>query len=140
MSNLTDSSQPVPVIAAPSTAIQALRGFAWLLALQAAGELTVKQFGLTLPGPVLGMIFLLFALRWTSVQTAVAGCAEFLLAHLSLLFVPVGVGVMTHLGIFSDFGWRIAFVLVVSTWVGLSVTALTLRWLQRQQLQNKRTE
>jgi holin-like protein len=140
MSNLTDSSQPVPVIAAPSTAIQALRGFAWLLALQAAGELTVKQFGLTLPGPVLGMIFLLFALRWASVQTAVAGCAEFLLAHLSLLFVPVGVGVMTHLGIFSDFGWRIAFVLVVSTWVGLSVTALTLRWLQRQQLQNKRTE
>jgi holin-like protein len=140
MSNLTDSSQPVPVIAAPSTAIQALRGFAWLLALQAAGELTVKQFGLTLPGPVLGMIFLLFALRWISVQTAVAGCAEFLLAHLSLLFVPVGVGVMTHLGIFSDFGWRIAFVLVVSTWVGLSVTALTLRWLQRQHLQNKRTE
>jgi holin-like protein len=140
MSNPTDSSQQVPVIAAPSTAIQALRGFAWLLALQAAGELTVKQFGLTLPGPVLGMIFLLFALRWASVQTAVAGCAEFLLAHLSLLFVPVGVGVMTHLGIFSDFGWRIAFVLVVSTWVGLSVTALTLRWLQRQQLQNKRTE
>ena len=135
MSNSTNSSPQSPAKAVPSTAIQALRGFAWLLALQAVGELAVKQFGLTLPGPVLGMVFLLFALRWPSVQSAVAGCAEFLLNHLSLLFVPVGVGVMTHLGIFSDFGWRIAVVLVLSTWVGLSVTALVLRGLQRHQVQ-----
>lgn len=137
MSNLDDSSQQVPVIAAPSTAakspaVLALRGFAWLLALQAMGELAVKQFGLTVPGPVLGMVFLLFALKLPSARLAVAGCAEFLLNHLSLLFVPVGVGVMTHLGIFNDFGWRIAVVLVLSTWVGLSVTALALRWLQSQ--------
>ena len=133
MSNPTDSSQQVPAVAAQSTAVLALRGFAWLLALQAAGELAVKQFGLTVPGPVLGMIFLLLALKLPSVRLAVAGCAEFLLNHLSLLFVPVGVGVMTHLGIFSDFGWRIAVVLVLSTWVGLSVTALTLRWLQKRE-------
>ena len=133
MSNPTDSSQQVPVIAVPSTAVLALRGFAWLLALQAAGELAVKQFALTVPGPVLGMIFLLLALRLPSIRLAVAGCAEFLLNHLSLLFVPVGVGVMTHLGIFNDFGWRIAVVLVLSTWVGLTVTALTLRWLQKRE-------
>jgi putative effector of murein hydrolase LrgA (UPF0299 family) len=138
MSNPTDSVPSQTPNA--SNSMSALRGFAWLLALQTVGELVVKQWGLTVPGPVLGMVFLLFALRWPSVQTAVASCAEFLLSHLSLLFVPVGVGVMTHLGIFNDFGWRIAIVLVVSTWVGLSVTALTLRWLQRQQLQNKRTE
>jgi holin-like protein len=133
MSNPSDSSQEVPVVAVQSPAVLALRGFAWLLALQAAGELAVKQFGLTVPGPVLGMIFLLFALRSKNVRLAVAGCAEFLLNHLSLLFVPVGVGVMTHLGIFNDFGWRIAVVLVLSTWVGLSVTALTLRWLQKRE-------
>jgi holin-like protein len=137
MSNLSDSLQQVPVIATPSAAVLALRGFAWLLALQAAGEVAVKQFGLTVPGPVLGMVFLLFALRLPSVRLAVAGCAEFLLNHLSLLFVPVGVGVMTHLGIFSDFGWRIAVVLVLSTWVGLCVTALVLRGIQKRPLQNE---
>lgn len=148
MSNPPDVSQQAtansaPTVTAPSAAIQALRGFAWLLALQAAGELVVKQFGLMLPGPVLGMVFLLFALRWSSVQSAVASCAEFLLNHLSLLFVPVGVGVMTHLGIFSDYGWRIAVVLVLSTWVGLAVTALVLRRLQglqqKQQQQQQRS-
>jgi holin-like protein len=118
---------------APSNAgsMLALRGFAWLLALQTIGELLVRQFGLTVPGPVLGMLFLLVALRWRAVQTAVSSCAEFLLTHLSLLFVPVGVGVMTHLGIFDTYGWRIALVLVLSTWAGLSVTALVLRWLQK---------
>jgi holin-like protein len=138
MSNLTDSPQQVPVIAGHSTAVLALRGFAWLLALQAAGEVVVKQFGLTVPGPVLGMVFLLFALKLPRTRLAVASCAEFLLSHLSLLFVPVGVGVMTHLGIFSDFGWRIAVVLVLSTWVGLSVTALVLRGIQRHQVQERR--
>ena len=131
MPNAPDASSQNP--ATVVSAVNGLRGFAWLLALQAAGELAVKQLGLTVPGPVLGMVFLLFALYWPSVRLAVAGSAEFLLNHLSLLFVPVGVGVMTHLGVFSDFGWRIAVVLVLSTWVGLSVTALALRWLQGRQ-------
>ena len=137
MTNSTDSAPNLVPTAKPKpmpnsvNSMSALRGFAWLLALQTVGELVVKQTGLAIPGPVLGMVFLLLALRWPSVQTAIASCAEFLLAHLSLLFVPVGVGVMTHLGIFNDFGWQIAIVLVLSTWVGLSVTALALRWLQR---------
>ena len=137
MTNSTDSAPNLVPTAKPKpmpnsvNSMSALRGFAWLLALQTLGELVVKQTGWAIPGPVLGMVFLLLALRWPSVQTAIASCAEFLLAHLSLLFVPVGVGVMTHLGIFNDFGWQIAIVLVLSTWVGLSVTALALRWLQR---------
>jgi holin-like protein len=111
--------------------ILALHGFAWLLALQAAGELIVRGLGLTVPGPVVGMALLLIALRWRSVRDSVAGCADFLLSHLSLLFVPVGVGVMTHLSVMSDYGLRIAVVLVLSTWMGLGVTALVLRWLQK---------
>jgi holin-like protein len=129
-SNATTSS-------ATAASVLALRGFAWLLVLQTAGELAARQLGLSVPGPVVGMVLLLFALKLPSVRLAVAGCAEFLLSHLSLLFVPVGVGVMTHLGIFNDFGVRIAVVLVVSTWVGLAVTAWALRWLQRRTTQAK---
>jgi holin-like protein len=114
------------------TSIHALHGFAWLLALQAVGELLVRGLGLTVPGPVVGMALLLVALRWPGVRNSVAGCADFLLGHLSLLFVPVGVGVMTHLGVMSDYGLRIAVVLVLSTWTGLAATALMLRWLQKR--------
>jgi holin-like protein len=72
------------------------------------------------------MVLLLIALRWPLVREPVSQCADFLLSHLSLLFIPVGVGVMTHLNLLSTYGGRIAVVIVVSTWVGLAVTAWVL--------------
>jgi putative effector of murein hydrolase LrgA (UPF0299 family) len=103
-----------------------LRGLAWLLALQSAGELLARGLHLPFPGPVIGMVLLLVALRWEPVRTPVAACADFLLSHLSLLFVPVGVGVIVHLPLLAQYGGRMLVVLVVSTWVGLVVTALVL--------------
>lgn len=107
--------------------MQALRGFAWLLVLQSAGELLAHALRLPFPGPVVGLVLLLIALRFEAVRTPVAACADFLLAHLSLLFVPVGVGVMTHLGLIGEYGARMLAVIVLSTWIGLAVTALVLR-------------
>ena len=112
------------------TSTLGLQGLAWLLAAQAAGELTTRAMSLPLPGPVLGMVLLLAALRWPSVRASVGVCANFLLAHLSLLFVPVGVGVMTHLGLLSQYGGRMLALLVLSTAFGLVVTALALHWMR----------
>ncbi len=58
---------------------------------------------------------------------ALKGLAWLLLAHLSLLFVPVGVGVMTHFALISQYGARMLLVIVVATWAGMAVTALVLR-------------
>ena len=59
-------------------------------------------------------------------------CSDFLLSHLSLLFVPVGVGVLTHLSLVSQYGVRILAVLVLSTLAGLAVTVLGLHLLQKR--------
>ena len=105
----------------------ALRGLAWLLAMQSLGELLARGLGLPFPGPVVGMLLLLLALRWPLVRESVSACADALLAHLSLLFVPVGVGVIAHLGLITQYGLRMALALVLSTWIGLAVTALVLQ-------------
>lgn len=107
----------------------ALRGFAWLLLLQSAGELLAHGLHLPFPGPVVGMVLLLVALNARFVREPVAACADYLLSHLSLLFVPVGVGVMTHLGLIGEYGARMLLIIVLSTWIGLAVTALVLRTL-----------
>ncbi len=109
-----------------------LRGLAWLLALQSAGELLARGLGLPFPGPVVGLLLMLLALRFQPVREPVAACARFLLSHLSLLFVPVGVGVMTHLGLVSQYGGRMLVVVVASTWLGLAVSAWVLHLLRRQ--------
>jgi holin-like protein len=88
----------------------ALRGLALLLLLQAAGEGLARAFGLPVPGPVIGLVLLLAALD-----------------HLSLLFVPVGVGVITHLDLLSRYGFQLLAVIALSTWIGLATTALVLR-------------
>ena len=111
--------------------MNALRGFAWLLVLQSAGELLAHALHLPFPGPVVGMVLLLVALRHPAVQASVASAAGFLLSHLSLLFIPVGVGVMTHLALLGQYGLRMLLVIVLSTWAGLAVTALVLRALVR---------
>ena len=103
-----------------------LRGLAWLLVFQSIGEVLARGFALPLPGPVLGLMLLLVALRFPLVREPVGECADFLLSHLSLLFIPVGVGVMTHLALLSQYGGRMLFVIVLSTWIGMGVTVLVL--------------
>ena len=104
-----------------------LQGLALLLLMQSAGEALSHFLQLPVPGPVVGMVLLLLALRWAPVQQAIAPAAGFLLSHLSLLFVPGGVGVMTHLALLGTHGLRLVVVIVLSTWIGMAVTALVLR-------------
>lgn len=112
--------------------MQALQGLAWLLVLQLFGEMLARALALPFPGPVIGMVLLPAALSLKGVRDSVTQAANFLLQHLSLLFVPVGVGVITHLDVLGHYGLRLALVIVLSTWVGLAVTALTLRALLRR--------
>ncbi|RFO96053.1 CidA/LrgA family protein [Rhodoferax lacus] len=111
--------------------MQALRGITWLLLMQSLGEVISRSLHLPLPGPVVGMLLLLAALQFPLVSESVRPVADFLLQHLSLLFVPVGVGVMTHVAILSQYGVRIAIVIVLSTWISLAVSALVLRALMK---------
>lgn len=111
-----------------------LQGLAWLLGLQTVGELLARGLSLPFPGPVIGLLLLLLALRFALVRDSVGAVAAFLLTHLSLLFVPVGVGVMTHLSLLADNGLQLGIVIVASTLVGLFVTAWTLHRLMRGKL------
>ena len=115
----------------------ALRGLTLLLLFQAAGEALVLVLKLPFPGPVVGLVLLLAGLRWSAVREPVQAAAELLLAHLSLLFVPVGVGVITYLELVTRHGMQLVAVIVLSTWIGMAVTALLLRALLRRGARNE---
>lgn len=74
-----------------------LRGWAFLLVFQLAGEALTRAIGWSIPGPVVGMALLLVVLEVRrSEDDALRAVSSGLLSHLSLLFVPAGVGVMLH--------------------------------------------
>ena len=99
-----------------------------ILACQLAGEVLVLAAGLPIPGPVVGMILLLVGLILRGgIGNAMDKAASALLSHLSLLFVPAGVGVLVHWNTIRE-GWvALAVALVASTLIGLAVTALVMQ-------------
>lgn len=111
-----------------------ITALATLLFFQLIGEVLVYMTGAPVPGPVLGLGLLLPVMAWRRDWMALLRpTAQTLLQHLSLLFVPAGVGVMLHLRRIGDEALAIGVALVLSTWIGLLVTALTLQWLLRRQ-------
>jgi holin-like protein len=104
-----------------------------LLVYQLLGEVIALVFGLPVPGPVIGFaaLFATLVLRGT-VSDELRETANGLLAHLSLLFVPAGVGVLAHLGRLRDEWLPITVALVVSTAVTIALTALVMRGLLRR--------
>jgi holin-like protein len=104
-----------------------------ILLCQLVGEVLARGSGLPVPGPVLGMVLLLAILFVrdrlravaAEVDDALEATGKGLLAHLSLLFVPAGVGVIQRLDVFASFGVALAVTLVLSTVAALLATVAT---------------
>jgi holin-like protein len=114
-----------------------LAGLTWLLVFQSAGEALALATGVPVPGPVVGLALLLVALRLrdgrdTAADAPLGVAADGLAKHLSLLFVPAGVGVMLHAARLVDEGAALAVALVASTVLALAATGLTFQWLLRR--------
>ncbi|CAN5403858.1 CidA/LrgA family protein [soil metagenome] len=106
-----------------------------ILLCQLAGEVAVRGLALPMPGPVLGLLVLLalllvrdrFALLAVGPlrDQGVEKVSKGLLAHLSLLFVPAGVGVVQKLDLIAAHGIAIIIILAVSVLVTLLATVAT---------------
>lgn len=109
-----------------------LGAFTLLLVFQLAGEILVQLTGLPVPGPVVGMLmlFLTLAARGSAPQWLRDTC-QGMLSHLSLLFVPAGVGVLLHFERLGAEWLPIVVALVASTVLTIAVTALVMRALQK---------
>jgi putative effector of murein hydrolase LrgA (UPF0299 family) len=106
-----------------------------ILLCQLAGEIIVRGLAVPVPGPVIGMLLLLMLLLLRDRATlfaqgplqggGVENAARGLLAHLSLLFVPAGVGVVQKLDVLAQHGIAIVAVLAISVVITLLVTVAT---------------
>jgi putative effector of murein hydrolase LrgA (UPF0299 family) len=111
-----------------------IRSLGILLVCQLAGEIVARGLALPVPGPVLGIVLLLAALQVMARKggpdaaaieaTDLGHTAGGLLQSLGLLFVPAGVGVVEHLGLFRQHGLALLAALIGSTLITLVVTAL----------------
>jgi holin-like protein len=103
-----------------------------ILICQLVGEVIVRGLHVAVPGPVVGLMLLLMLLllrdrfpvfsRGPLRDEGVEQASRGLLANLSLLFVPAGVGVVQKLDLLAEHGIAILTALAISVVVTLLVT------------------
>lgn len=110
-----------------------IEAIAAVLLCQLLGEGAARALSLPVPGPVLGLLLLFGALVLrghfrpdapSPDGTPLGVLAAFLLAHLSLLFVPAGVGIVGQWDVVASHGVGLFVALVVSTAAALAITAV----------------
>jgi len=115
-----------------------LRGFFVILLFQLIGEVIQKFFALVIPGPVIGLIFLLFTLIYLrrvkvkeilNVKKDVMSTATAITSYLSLLFVPIGVGVVMHISYLEKNLYQVLGVVVIGTMLTVGITAKLMEYL-----------
>lgn len=105
-----------------------------ILMLLWVGQTVQGMFGLALPGNVLGMLLLLILLVTGLLKLKhVERVTEVLLRHLSFLFVPSIVGVMTVAYLFKGNVIKIFIIVFLSLIVVMVTSGRTVQWmLQRK--------
>ena len=118
-----------------------LKAITTLLVYQLVGEVLVQFLVLPVPGPVVGML-LLFLSLWLkgSIPGELHTTANTILQHLSLLFVPAGVGVMVHFSRVSGEAVPIIVAVLGSTALAIAAAALTMQALMRTHRRGAREE
>jgi len=106
-----------------------------ILLCQLVGEVAVRSLAVPVPGPVVGLVLLLLLLlardrypvlaRGPLGNDGVESVSRGMLANLSLLFIPAGVGVVQKLDLLAEHGTAILVILAVSVIVTLLATVAT---------------
>jgi holin-like protein len=107
-------------------------GLLLLIGFQFAGELIDHYLHLPIPGPVIGMLLLVVALSLrVPFSQRVEPAANALIANLSLIYFPIGVGLVMEWSRFSAYGWALLVAVVGGTLVAIPLVALICQQLLR---------
>jgi holin-like protein len=124
-----------------------LRSIFVIFFFQLLGEFFKKFFEMRIPGPVIGLILLLVTLIFlkkfkktaiVNLKADVVNTSNYILSYLSLLFVPIGVGVVMHLSYLENNLFRVLIIVFISTILTIGGTAFLMEKINRKLIKNDR--
>ena len=124
-----------------------LRSIFVIFFFQLLGEFIKKFFEIRIPGPVIGLILLLVTLIFlkkfkktaiNNLKADVINTSNYILSYLSLLFVPIGVGVVMHLSYLENNLFRVLIIVFISTILTIGGTAFLMEKINRKLIKNDR--
>ena len=123
-----------------------LRSFFIILLYQLVGETLQKFFNIIIPGPVIGLVLLLITFifikkfkdkKVLQIKKDVIKTGNIIVSHLSLLFIPIGVGVVMHISYLGENLFQVFAVIVIGTLLTVAFTAKIMELLNKITLKKK---
>lgn len=103
-------------------------GLVQILLWQGLGEIVSEFLLPSIPGPVLGLVFLLtYLVSKGEVNENLGMVADTFRQHLGLLFVPASVGVIMFLPELKEHAFSVALALLVGVVLAIACTAFVLK-------------
>ncbi|MEQ5126854.1 CidA/LrgA family protein [Providencia rettgeri] len=116
-----------------NTGWQYLRAFAILYLCLIIGNVISKLLPFSIPGSIVGMLllFVLLALQIVPAHWAKPGCS-ILLKNMTILFVPIGVGIMNYYDLLSQQMIPIVVSCIASTLIVMIVVAVSSNYIHKE--------
>ena len=111
---------------------------------QLLGEAIQKIFEINIPGPVIGLILLLLSfiifskklIQSKKIIKEISVTSNQIINYLSLLFVPIGVGVVMHIDYLGDNLFKVFSIIIIGTLATLVFTALVMEKIINLEIKN----
>ena len=109
-----------------------LRGFLLILLFLAMGKFLSSYLPFVFPGSIIGLLLLFFCLSWGVIKIEwllVSG--HFILKHMAILFVPIGVGLINYLQLIASNWLVIVFSSIFTTLIILLLVGHLFQYLNK---------
>lgn len=98
--------------------LKIIKQLSWIFLFSFLGEVisTLIASFIAIPGSVIGMVFLFFALhfKWIRIKQ-VDKVGTWLTDNMGIFFVPAGVGLMSNFGVLANTWWQLLIIMAVTT-------------------------
>lgn len=98
--------------------LKIIKQLSWIFLFSFLGEVisTLIASFIAIPGSVIGMVFLFFALhfKWIRIKQ-VDEVGTWLTDNMGIFFVPAGVGLMSNFGVLANTWWQLLIIMAVTT-------------------------
>ncbi|GFH40791.1 CidA/LrgA family protein [Lactococcus insecticola] len=107
--------------------------FMYILLFSIVGEFLSTGLNLPVPGSIIGMVLLFVALKlkWLRLRQ-IYDVGQFLIENMTILFLPAGVGIMSHWGAISKYWWQIIVIVVLAIVVNIAVIGFVTQFVKRR--------
>ena len=107
--------------------------FMYILLFSIIGEVLSTGLNLPIPGSIIGMVLLFLALKFRIIRLRqIYDAGQFLIENMTILFLPAGVGIMSHWDAIAKYWWQIIVITVLAIVVNIAVIGFVTQFVKHR--------